>query len=290
MNKNRHKRINSLTVIIICCAGIILLSGCDTLEKITANMSKPTASVKGVALQDLDLNGLTLGFDIEVNNPYSVPLPLTNLSYQLSSDSQQILSGNATQSSSIAAKSSRIINLPAAIQFNDLINTVSKLRPGVVVPYDAAIELAVDAPGVGPLKLPLNKSGEFPIPAVPEVTVGSIQLDSLSLSKAVMLVQLNIKNLNDFPVKMTTLDYMLSLGGQKVAQAAVTDAVKFTSLDTQPVSIALSLSATDIGFALFKMLGGSNANYEIGGQINLDTPFGIMDLPYTSKGDTPLLH
>ena len=53
------------------------LGGCAALDAL--NLQKPTARVAGVRLQDIDLSAVTMLFDVELENPYSVPLPLTNL-------------------------------------------------------------------------------------------------------------------------------------------------------------------------------------------------------------------
>ena len=45
----------------------------------------------GLKFQDVKPDSATLLFDVEVNNPYAVDLPLTNISYALTSGTNTFL-------------------------------------------------------------------------------------------------------------------------------------------------------------------------------------------------------
>ena len=68
--------------------------------------AQPQARVTRVDLRDLSLDGLTLRFDIEVENPYGVALPLLGLDYALASRGTRFLSGNAETEGSVPARGS----------------------------------------------------------------------------------------------------------------------------------------------------------------------------------------
>ena len=105
---------------------------------------------------------------IEVRNPYGVPLPLVDLGYSLATGGgQPFASGKAEAAGTVPARGARTIQVPVSLDFARMLGLVQGLRPGKVLPYEAALELSVDAPGVGPLSLPLRKSGSLPIPAPP---------------------------------------------------------------------------------------------------------------------------
>ena len=163
--------------IIITALSLLLFAGsCDKVNNILS-VPKPTASIKSINFGDVSLEAATLLFDVEVHNPYPVSLPLTNLNYKLNSKGNQLLAGEAGANASIPAKESEVIPLQANVKYLDLIRAFKDVRPGTKIPYEAQVELLVDAPGVGALPLPITKKGEIAVPNIPkasDINLGNI--------------------------------------------------------------------------------------------------------------------
>lgn len=153
------------TMILIGMAG--LLVGCDALQAL--NIQKPTASLKGLKFDKVTMEGATLLFDVEVDNPYPVALPLTNLDYGLTSGSKSLLSGKAEAAGSIPAKGSKTLTLPATVSYMDLLNAFKGIKPGVNIPYQAQLGLLMDTPATKGLRLPIAKEGELTVPTIPDL-------------------------------------------------------------------------------------------------------------------------
>jgi len=148
------------------------LTGCETMNNVL-NLQKPTAQMKGLKFKDVKLNSATLLFDVEVNNPYPVALPLMNMDYGLSSGAEPFLNGNAKLQTTVPAKSKKTVSLPANINYVDMLKALKGIRPGSKIPYKADLGLFVDAPALGLMRLPLKKEGEIVLPTVSDV--GSTQ-------------------------------------------------------------------------------------------------------------------
>ena len=73
-------------------------------------------------------------FDVEVDNPYAVPLPMSNVDYALSSQGQQFLTGKGDVQGTVPAGGSKTLGVPVQISFLELINAVKGARPGVTIP------------------------------------------------------------------------------------------------------------------------------------------------------------
>jgi LEA14-like dessication related protein len=125
---------------------------------------RPTASVIRMNMQEVGLAHATMVFDIVVDNPYSVPLPLSNLDYALSSRGQQFLAGKADMQGEIPAQSSRPYAIPVRISYTELINALEEARPGATIPYKADMGLSVDLPVLGSSRLPMVHEGQITIP------------------------------------------------------------------------------------------------------------------------------
>ena len=149
------------------------LTSCETMNHVL-NLQKPTARMTGLKFEDVMLDSATLLFDVEVDNPYPVALPLMNLDYGLSSSGEPFLDGNAELQTTIPAKSKKVVSLPANIKYLDMLKALKGVRPGSKIPYKADLGLSVDAPTLGLIRVPLKKEGEIVLPTVSDVDVKDI--------------------------------------------------------------------------------------------------------------------
>jgi LEA14-like dessication related protein len=265
------------------------LTGCQALMNALETAPKPSVRVTGASLKNLCLTSVTLLFDVEVANPYGVPLPLVNLDYSLASDGKSFLSGKAPVQGTIPAKQSKIIQAPAELSFEPLLKVIEGVKPGAIVPYQADLNLSVDAPAVGTLVLPFSHRGTFPIPAVPSVSLPRIAWQSLSLESASGTIDLSIKNTNSFPIDLTKIAFNLSLADTKVGQAGVTKPVSIKPGDENTLQIPISISPSSLGLAAFHLLTGKERDYKLEGSMSVGTPFGPLDLPLVQTGRTTLV-
>jgi len=96
-------------------------------------MAKPAASLKDVNFLSATLEAASLAFDVEIENPYSVDLPLSDLDYSLASAGRELLSGVAELKENIPAKSSRLISIPVDVNFMEFIKCSTSATLGIGV-------------------------------------------------------------------------------------------------------------------------------------------------------------
>jgi LEA14-like dessication related protein len=146
---------------------ISLLSGCSALSEL--GVPKPAMALKDVQFGDIDLQTATLLFDVEVENPYAVALPLLNMGYSLKTRQNPLFDGQADIQTTIPAKEKKTVSLPVTLSYTDVLNAFKDLkdvRPGSTIPYDAALSIGVNTPVLGKLNIPLQKTGDLKIPAL----------------------------------------------------------------------------------------------------------------------------
>jgi LEA14-like dessication related protein len=261
-------------------------AGCAQMREML-DLQTPQGRVTGVSLHDVSLEAATLLFDVEVENPYAVPLPLANLDYSLASAGQAFLAGKAALQGTVPAGSTKTVKLPAKVTFIELLKAVKDVRPGSLVPYLAELGLSVDVPSAGPLRLPLKKEGKLPVPAAPEVEIKSIDWSKMTLDEAAGRVVLGVVNHNQFAVDLSKLAYGLSLGGVEVANSSLTKAVHFEPQGgAGTLEIPISFSPKKMGLAVFNLLTGQGSGYNLKGTMDVGTPFGPMSLPVEKIGTT----
>ena len=279
----RQMMVLTLMVIVLAAA-----TGCETLQKLTEPLTRPDANVRAVRLTDLRLDRADLDFDVEVKNPYDVPLPVLNMEYGLATQGSSFLSGGADIQDLIPAKGSRTFTMPATVHFSELLDAVASIRPGSVVPYAADVAVSVDAPAIGEIRLPLRKTGELPVPAPPAVSVENVRWGSFSLSEATGVITLAIDNPNAFAATLSTLDYRFALGGAELASARVSQPAALTPGGRATIEIPLSFSPGAFGSSILNIVQGGSAAYRMSGDLAFDTPFGRLQAPFQREGTTPL--
>ena len=279
-------RLRGFAAAIIASLFATLIAGCSTLDEVIEAAPKPGARILGAGVRNLSLQSLDLVFDVEVSNPYSVSLPLVDLTYALGSGGTQLLSGNIKPSGSVPANGTSVVQLPARLDFAGLLKTLPAVKPGAVVPYDAQIILVVDAPLLGEMSLPVERSGEIPVPAPPQITLQSFDVGNLSLDEIRAEARLRVKNTNEFRIDLARIRFNLSLAGRNVASARLRAAPKLAPGRAAILKIPLSLSPRALGAGVLDMLSGSDAGYAISGRLDVVTPYGELALPFSQRGNT----
>ena len=153
--------------LLVALPAIAMVCGCATMEALS--LRKPTANLKGLRFESITLEGAKLLFDLEIANPNAVAFPLLDMDYVLSSGSRQLLAGSAAGGTSIPAKGTQTVTLPAKISYLELFEAFKGIKPGAKIPYNADLALSIEAPVIGITKIPLKKEGQLAVPTIPKI-------------------------------------------------------------------------------------------------------------------------
>lgn len=267
---------------------IAFLGGCKSLDDALTAAPRPTARIIGAELRHVSLQNADLLFTVEVSNPYAMGLPLLDLSYTIGSNGSKLLEGSVKPTGTVPARGISVLQLPARLMFASVLETLQSVRPGSVVPYRADIALGVDAPVIGRLSLPLSRSGELPVPAVPEVELVAFNIGSLSLDSVEAVARLRVKNTNQFQVDLARFGASLALGGQQIGRTNLANAARVAPGQSATLDVPLAFSPRALGSGVYNLLTGSQANYALSGSIEAGTRFGPISLPYEKTGTVPI--
>ncbi|KAI9114586.1 hypothetical protein K1719_014284 [Acacia pycnantha] len=227
--------------------------------------------------------------DVLIKNPNPVPIPLVDINYLIESDGRKLVSGLIPDAGTIRAHGQETVKIPVVLIYRDIKNTYHDIKPGSIVPYRVKVDLLVDVPVIGRITIPLEKTGEIPIPYKPDVDLEKIRFETFSFEETVAVLHLKLENKNDFDLGLTALDYEIwladvSIGGAELAKSAKIEKSGITYID-----IPFTFRPKDFGSALWDMIRGKGTGYSIKGNINADTPFGAMKLPISKEGGTTRL-
>jgi LEA14-like dessication related protein len=168
-----EKTMKIKAVLVLSILPILVTAGCEPVQQLLGGVPKPTARLAGMQFGDIDLKAATLLFDVEIDNPYTVALPLLNLDYAVASGQTPLFEGKADTQTVIPAKGKQSVSLPVKIGYMDFLNALAELkdvRPGSSIPYTADVGLSFNTEALGPLRLPLKKTGQVAIPELPKAS------------------------------------------------------------------------------------------------------------------------
>ena len=192
-------------------------------------------------LDDAKLDYVTALFEVEVDNPYPELLPLVSLSYSLTGDGNTFLSATVVEHAVVPANAKEVFTLPDKITYERLLRALNS-KAGSIIPYEANIQLWVDAPDVGFIKLPLKIQGQLVLPEPPEVTVGKQVYRHLDVVFVPTPQDVVEKMLELAEVKQSDLLYDLGCGdGRIVVTAAKKYGCRAVGYDLDPQRVKEAL-------------------------------------------------
>ena len=130
-----------------------------------------------------------------------------------------------------------------------------------MIPYDATLKLSLTAPLIGKVSVPLQKSGQIPIPAIPVVEVTDVQWKGLDFVRTEALVHLHLSNPNSFPLDLTRISLGLALGSHTIASTAVDQPTSIAAGGEGVLEIPIGFSPKDLGLSAFALMQGKGSDY-----------------------------
>ncbi|XVE62104.1 hypothetical protein DITRI_Ditri06bG0092600 [Diplodiscus trichospermus] len=263
----------------------------DIGEKIeeAIGFGKPTADVTGVHIPSINLEKADIVVDVLIKNPNPVPIPLIDIDYLIESDGRKLVSGLIPDAGTIHAHGEETVKIPVTLIYDDIKSTYDDIKPGSIIPYRIKVGLIVDVPVFGRLTLPLEKTGEIPIPYKPDIDLEKIRFDRFSWDETVAVLHLKLENKNDFDLGLNALEYEIWLSDMSIGAAELQKSTKIDKNGIGYIEIPISFKPKDFGSALWDMIRGKGTGYTMKGNINVDTPFGAMKLPISKEGGTTRL-
>ncbi len=265
----------------------VALSGCSTLDRMLGEQ-RPDASIISARLSDLNAESATVTFDVRIDNPYGIDLPIMGIDFGLSNEGRRFLSGAMNEQGSVPARGNKVLPIVAKIPFREALRVLTGVKPGAVIPYEAEFGLKLDVPSLGEYRVPLKRSGTFPVPAIPQISISDFKWEKLDLSGAVANIAFKFGNTNQFPVSLKDLGYDFELAGKRVFRGAIAETLNLAPGKDGAFNLRLELGTADLGLAAFRMLTGNQADYGFVGNAVLGSQFGDIALPVDNRGKTKM--
>jgi len=243
--------------------------------------STPSASIAGVRLSSLSLEGATLDFDVKVSNPTAAPIPLTKLDYGLASGATTFIDGSVPLDGVVPARGDRTVALPITVSFEQLKQVIGAVKPGTLVPYTASLALAAGSDNTAAQRWPISYSGKIPIPLPPKISVTQASWRSPSFSSIRGTIALAVSNPNEFAVTIRDLDYRVMLGDRSLVDGRASPLALGPRGDGT-LKLDVDVPLQQIGPMLSKLMSSSAGSFSAAGNLRMSGEFGDIELPFAT--------
>lgn len=257
----------------------------DVGEKIedAIGFGKPTAEVSAIHIASMDLKHADIVVDILFSNPNPIPIPLVDINYLVESDNRKLVSGLIPDAGTVHPHDSETLKVPLSLIYEDIKSTYREIEPGSIISYRVRVEFIVDIPVIGRITVPVERTGEISVPYKPQVDLLKIKLRHFSFEETSAILHLSIDNKNDFDLGLNSLEYEVWLAEVRIGGAKLAESAVISGNGSGIVEIPIAFRPKDFGSALWDMIRGKGAGYSMKGCIDVDTPFGPMNLPFTKE-------
>jgi hypothetical protein len=121
-----------------------------------------------MSIRDVSPSGFTMNVDVDVQNPNSVAIPLTNVDYSLALGGSRLVDGAKFKpnSSSIPANGAGTVTIPVPLTFENLLAVEEAIRKGSgSVPYglNAGLNFDTGLPVLGIQRVPFGHEGTLDV-------------------------------------------------------------------------------------------------------------------------------
>jgi LEA14-like dessication related protein len=267
------------------------LSGCAELTKYTDTI-KPTASLTGMRLANINFEQVDLIFDLAVENKNPVALDLAGMDYDLKIANQSLVSGVTAKAIKIKADSTSEVQLPITLKFADLKKLPGELWDKDTFSYQLDTRFNLTLPVIGNYMVPVSKQGELPVPKVPEIKVKTVKVKNLSFTTADLVTQVEISNPNAFNLAINNFDYQLYINQQSWGKGKLNEKYIVPEKGKAVIEVPVKLDILNVGQSAYKLLlNKSPIEYQLTGKVTMDTGLELLQdytMPLDIKGTAAL--
>lgn len=125
----------------------------------------------------------------------------------------------------------------------------------------------------------------------PTMTFKAVEVQSIDFDGATLAFDFRLHNPNGFSLRLAEVQYWLQLEQRVVTRGGVPGGVKIPASGEVPVRFTARLPFAEVPRVVELVARGGQVAYTVGGQVAVETPIGVVDVPASHSGaiDLPQL-
>lgn len=270
--KQTTRTLNSFLLVILS-----ILLGCNAIQDLADRVQKPTLSVTNMRVTDFNFDEIELTYDISVDNPNAMSVQLSSYNYDFKLNEKTFIEGQQDKTMNIEASGQSTFEVPVNLNFKKVYEGIRTLASSDQAAYEFLSEVSFNLPILGVTKIPVSKKGSIPMINSPNIRIGNLEVQNLSLTKADLALNIEFDNPNAFGIRINNFDYSLTINGDEWADGQSLENTLITEKGTSQLAIPISLNISEIGISAYRLLTGSQElNYSLNGTFNLGTTHPLL--------------
>ena len=193
-------------------------AGCETTPDIQYDR-EPAAQLEAIRFGGVELDYVTVLFDVEIDNSYPVSVSLPRLRYALVREGHTFLTATVFDNVTVPPNTKKILTLKDEVTYVRLLQAL-RSEPGSKIPLKAELTLSLDAPRLGSINLHAEKEGDIVLPESPEISVEGITYSAVDVVYVPTPQDIVDKMLELAQVKQDDLVYDLGCGDGRIVVTA----------------------------------------------------------------------
>ncbi len=135
----------------------------------------------------------------------------------------------------------------------------------------------------------LSGIGEALEPYRPDVSFEKLDLQEIDFSHVEVDLLFSVNNKAPVGLSLASLDYQFELEGEQVLSGEQSDGLSLPADGQAELTVPISLTFSDISSLLGAAKGKDVLEFGLSGDMGIDTPAGVLQLPYSAAGELPVL-
>lgn len=269
------KRWSSLILMTV---GLMLVSSCAHQGSL---IPRPP-SVKFIQFDSLQITPAVVKFKTKLKLINHMPVPLlpADINYAVDLNGTELFRDTFQGAQKIGSRGHQIVTVPFQIKLADLIESVTEIaeEQTVRITFRGEVKLG-NTLGLG--SIPFSMTKTMPIPRFPSVRI--LRTQGVPLVDRHFKVVLGVKNNNAFAINIQSIKTYVELNGKKYDLISSSSLTNIDGQTETPVELVMTSSVMKgLGMA-FNIISNQQADFNIGGHLDLHTPYGNIYLPVSSK-------
>jgi LEA14-like dessication related protein len=252
----------------------------------------PSASLSDLSVRSLSAEGVQFDAVMKIENPNPIALQLGGFDYDFVVAGKSLVSGKQDLETQVAAAGESLLRVPLYLKFADLKSIGDSVGTQDRVAYGLKTTAYIQLPVVGKVAFPVEKTGEVPVPRMPEVAVSRLELKSLGLAGADLALVMRVNNPNAFGINVSHLKNTLKVDGVSWLDTTLSKSIQLLPKRSQQLELPIRLDFLSLGTQLMRRLQNSEPlAYELEGSFVLGSDLPMlreMRLPYRVGGEVPV--
>ncbi len=247
-------------------AALALLLGCAGLKDLArAAFQAPKLTFRSASLEALDLEGATVAFRFDVENPNSIGVDVARVAWGVEVEGARVAAGELAGGLAIPANGTAPVTFSVRVLYRSVPKIASLMGSGKDdIVYRLFGNIGIRTP-LGVLDLPLSHQDSLRLPSLPQFALEGVAIRTVSLAQVAFDVRLRVRNPNGFATPAGRIDYALALGGSTVARATGASLSPVAGGASAVVEIPVSVDLLSAGRAAAGLMRGGDVDVGLAG-------------------------